>query len=238
MPRIEQDARARQAAQRKQSQHRPHGQRFEGQHRSLHSDRSLGDARDEIEHDLRGWRVDRRGIIGAIDVGVDRGVAQRRQHLRAGNVKIWIDTGGLDAAVPDIAEEVVGNRRSRQEKTPHGDAGEKNGRKRAAARNALGRAAQDEPGCDRIRYGLEEEKDADLGVVEAVDCGSAGGRQHQQAARERQQRPIEAGDPFHSAAPRNASRARRSLSCELSSNDWNSARVCRGCAGRRPAAND
>src|SRR5258708_25067026 len=157
-----------------------------------------------------------------------------RQSYR--HMKIWIDTGGLHAAVPDVAEEVVRNRRSGQEKTAHGNADEKNGRERSSARRAVRPSPDHEPCGDGIRHALEQENDADVRVIEVRNPDCTDGRKRQQAASKRQQRPMEPRDPPHSAALRNALKTRRSLKSEVSINDWISARVYRGCAGQRSGA--
>ena len=238
VPSVEQNARPRQAAQREQLQHRPDRQPFERHHGGLHGDRRLGYARDQIEDDLRGGRVHRRGIVGTIHKGINRAVAQARERRVARNIKIWIDAGGLHAAVPDVAEEVGRNRRSGQEQAAHGNAHDEDGRERSAAPGALRSSPDHEPCGDGIRHALEQENDADVRVVEVRNPDCAGGGKGQQAPRKRQQRPIESRDPPHSAALRNASRQRRSLRSDVSTSAWISARVCRGCAGQRSGAKD
>ena len=238
VPSVEQNARPRQAAQREQLQHRPDRQPFERHHGGLHGDRRLGYARDQIEDDLRGRRVHRRGIVGSIHKGINRVVAQARERRVVRNIKIWIDAGGLHAAVPDIAEEVGRNRRSGQEQAAHGNADDENGRERAAAPRALRPSPDHEPCRDGVRHALEQEKDADFRVVEVRNPNCAGGRKHEQASAERQKRPIEPGDAPHSAAPFNGLKAKRSSRSEASISDWINARVCRGCAGQRSGAKD
>src|SRR5262249_19013561 len=161
-----------------------------------------------------------------------------RERRVVRHVKIRIDAGGLHAAVPDVAEEVSRNRRSRQEQAAHDNADDENGREWAAAPCALRPPPHHEPGGDGIRHALEQKKDADVGVVEVRNPDGAAGRKSQQAPREGQQRPIKPRDPLHSAALRNALRLRRSLSSEVSTSDRISARVCCARAGRRSGAKD
>src|SRR5262249_26241396 len=130
------------------------------------------------------------------------------------------------------------NRYSREEKAGNGNADDENGRERTSAARAVRPSPDHEPRCDGIRPALEQEKDADARVVEVRNRHCAGGRKHKQASAERQKRPIEPGDAPHSAAPLNALKARRSSRSEVSTSDRISARVCRGCAGPRPGAND
>jgi hypothetical protein len=126
-------------------------------------------------------------------------------------MKIRIDAGGLDAAVPDIAKEIARDGRSRQEQEPHSSADEENAQKRAAARSVLRAAADDKPARGGVRRTLQQHNHADFGIVEVCNHQGAGGRKDQQAACKRQKRPIEPCDPFHSAALPNSFRARRFL---------------------------
>src|SRR5258707_5830952 len=101
-----------------------------------------------------------------------------RQSYR--HMRIWIDSGGLHAAVPDVAEEVVRTRRSGQETTAHGNADEKNGRERSSARRAVRPSPDHEPCGDGIRHALEQENDADVRVVEVRNPDCTDGRKRQQ----------------------------------------------------------
>src|SRR5260370_8767884 len=88
------------------------------------------------------------------------------------------------------------------------------------------------PSATQCKFGYENENAGDVdresfrqGVVEVRNSNCAAGRKGQQAAGKRQQRPIEPRDPFHSAAPRNALRARRALRSEFSPIATNTAPV-------------
>ena len=60
---------------------------------------------------MRHWRIDRDGKIGAVDVGKDRPIAQKRQPLMSREIAVGIDAGGLNLAIPDIAIDVTGQKR-------------------------------------------------------------------------------------------------------------------------------
>ena len=94
-------------------------------------------------------------------------------------MQIWIDARALNAAVPDVAEDVGGNRRARQNEAAHGKADDENGRERAAAVRAALPASDDEPSRNGIGHGLQQRGDAGVGVVEGGDPDRAGDRQRQ-----------------------------------------------------------
>ena len=189
MPCVKQDACARQAARRQQLQDGPHRQPFEGHHGGLHGQLRLGDTRDQKEDDLRHRRIDRRRIVGTVDVGVDGAVAQPCQDRVGRQMKVGIDAGALHAAVPDVAVDVRRNRPARHQQEPHDQTDDENSRDHSRAVCAADPPAHNEPRGNHVGYGLQQRDDPGVCIVEAGDPDRSDGRQRQQAGGKRQKRP-------------------------------------------------
>src|SRR5262245_19029638 len=153
-------------------------------------------------------------------------------------MEVGVDAGGLHPPVPDIAEDVGRDRRARQQNEPHGESDQENRREPAASRHALRLPLDDEPSRRGVGHRLQQQDNSHLGVVELRNSDCAGERQGYQANRQREKRPIETGDPLHSASLSNSPQARRSFKSEVSSSDCISARECRASWGRSSRKKD
>ena len=60
-------------------------------------------------------RIDCDGIVGPIDPGKDRRVAQMRQRIVGGKITVRIDARRLNPAIPDVAKDVGGQERVEQQ---------------------------------------------------------------------------------------------------------------------------
>ena len=63
----------------------------------------------------RDRRIDRDGVIGPIDPGKDRRIAQRRERVVGGKIAIRVDAGRLNPAIPDVTKDVGGQERVEQQ---------------------------------------------------------------------------------------------------------------------------
>ena len=120
VPGVSSNARGRDALAIENRQQRGHDRCFESDEAELHDQHAFSKTRDREKDGLGRWRVDGDGVAGAIDIGVDRRIAQMRDLRGARHVAIRIDAGGLHAAIPNVAIDVGRQiRLDKHESQPH-----------------------------------------------------------------------------------------------------------------------
>ena len=124
-PRIDQQFRRITAGHAQQQDKRDDRERVERRDHQLHAEHAGRHRRGHCEDRLRRGRIHGVRIVAAIDVRIDRVIAQEREFIGGRQVAVRIDTGKLHAAIPYIAVDVRRKHRwrdQRQQPHRHGDA--------------------------------------------------------------------------------------------------------------------
>jgi hypothetical protein len=199
MPRIGDDRRLRQREPPQQRQDHRDDHDFAADHGKPHRRDRLGNPRDRKEEHLRHGRVGGDRIVGAVDIRIDRAVAQRGERRVGRHVEVGIDPGSLHPAVPDVAIEISRQQRlDADEHEPHPEREAEHDHQAGSHRHFLRQARCENR--DEARGGKRRNEDL---VVEAAHDPWRGGGEAEQ------DRPSGAEPDEREVAPRRRMRCSR-----------------------------